>query len=183
MDGRVAFVSRDAKGKVKLEYTHNGEQRIRLWELHNGATLETTFDSNGSILGQRVMKLDADSLNGKVNEALLEAQISSTMEKPFSDVKFSKPCPKCGEYALSRYAEAFASKSEVPIMPLYHCSNCKAQSYHMTSHYLEYLVDNNKALFSDAEISEMEKDKSAFMGELKGYIISIFASKKIMNIK
>jgi hypothetical protein len=183
MDDHIAFVSKDEKGKVKLEYNQQGEQRIRLWEMHEGATLETTFDSYGSILAQRVMKLDTDLIKNQITETLKEAQISGTKEKPFSDVKFSKPCPKCGEYTLSRYVEAFSSKKEIPIMPLYYCSNCKSQSYHMTNNYLEFLVQNNTGLFSEEELLEMKKDKSAFMVELKGYIISIFASKKIMNIK
>jgi hypothetical protein len=112
-----------------------------------------------------------------------EAHIVQTKEAEYTPVKFNKPCPKCSEYKLSRYVEAFASKQQVPVMPIYHCSNCKQQSYYLTKHYLEYLVDNNPELFSEAELAELKADKTKFLAELEGYIIRIFASKKVMCIK
>ncbi len=128
-------------------------------------------------------KISKDELNQRVADALKEANVSETKEAQYSDVKFSKPCPKCGQYELLRYVDAFAGKSDAPIMPLYHCNNCNTKSHHLTNEYLEYLVENNAALFDDKETSELSKDRSAFMTELKGYIIRIFASKKIMSIE
>lgn len=184
MEDQVAFVSRDGKSRIKLEYVEQGEKRIRLWEAKHNKALETLFDENGYILVQKLLDVDNElALNKRVADALREARISGTKETQYTEVKFSKPCPNCNENKLSRYVEAFASKNEVPIMPIYQCSSCKTKSYYLTSNYLEYLVDNNKELFNEAELSELNKDKSAFMGELKGYIIRIFASKKIMCIK
>jgi hypothetical protein len=68
-------------------------------------------------------------------------------------------------------------------MPLYSCTGCSTKSYYLTRDYLEYLVDNNNSMFEAAELSELSKDKNAFMSELEAYIIRIFASKKIMCIK
>lgn len=184
MDQHTALVSRNEKaGKVKIEYYKNGERRIRLWEVYYDLTLETTFDKEGSILAQNASKFDSISLNNKIKDTMKEAMASNTQETPFTDIKLNKPCPKCGEYSLMRYVEAFASKGDLPVMPLYQCYMCSTKSYHLTNEYLEYLVSNNMMLFSEAEVAQMKSDRSAFMSELRGYIIRIFASKKIMNIE
>lgn len=183
MEQYTAFVSNDGNKRVKLEYVRQGEQLVRLWELHKDKALETTFDNNGAILNQIVLKPDTELLNHRLQQSLLEANISKTEQKRFTDIKFERPCPKCGEKRLSRYAEAFASKAEVPVMPMYQCQNCSTKSYHMTDKYLECLVESNSEMFSEAEIAELNTNRVAFMNELKGYIIRIFASKKIMNIK
>jgi len=60
---------------------------------------------------------------------------------------------------------------------------CKAKSYYLTDEYLEFLVDSNYNMFSDDEQREIERDKNAFLKELRAYIIRIFASKKIQSIK
>jgi hypothetical protein len=182
VEERIALVSKDEKGRIKLEYLQGSEQRIRLWEPFNNGLLETTFDNSGSVLLQKMLKSQADVLKLRLDESLREAGVSQTKETQFSDVKINKPCPNCKQYNLSRYIEAYATKNEVPIIPIYYCSNCKKQSYHITNSYLEYLVENNMSLFSDSEILELKGDRSAFVSELKGYIIRIFASKKIMSI-
>ena len=168
---------------MKLEYPKEGGQKIILWETKNNNTLETSFNEHGYILMQRVVNLDTVPLAQRVIESLKEAKISQTRETQFSDVRIDKACPKCGEYKLSRYVEAFASKNEVPVMPLYYCAICTTKSYHLTNEYLEYLVENNKPMFSEAELLELDKDKTKFVTELQAYIIRIFASKKVMCIK
>ena len=175
-------MSKDDKGHIKLEYTHNGKQRIMLWETRDASTLETLFDADGSILMQKMANSDKDALARKIANVLKEANVSGTKETAYSDVRFNRPCPKCGERKLLRYVEAFSSKREVSIMPLYHCQNCSTKSYHLTDDYLGYLVDNNTEHFGESELLEMKKNREAFLAELKGYIIRIFASKKIMCI-
>jgi hypothetical protein len=182
MEDKLALVSKDEKGRMKLEYLQGKEQRIRLWEPFKDGILETTFDNNGYVLLQKLLKSESDVLKSRLYESLHEAGANGTKEIAFSDVKLKRPCPNCKEYKLSRYVEAFATKSEVPIIPIYYCTNCKTQSYHITNSYLEYLVENNSSLFSDTELLELKGDKNAFVTELKGYIIRIFASKKIMCI-
>lgn len=172
----------EGNNKIKIEYAHGTEKRVVLWETGSNGILETMFDGNGYILLQRVAKLDGNALNARVSEVLKNANISETIERPYKNVEFPKPCPKCGKHGLSRYVEAFASKGEAPVMPLYYCSSCRTKSYYLTESYLDYLVENNLEMFNEKEIKEMKEDKTAFVEELRGYIIRIFASKKIMCI-
>ncbi len=183
MEGRRAYISKDGNGRVKLEYGQNGELRAKLWETKGSKTLETLFDSDGSILVQKVLALNGSELTPIIDHTAKEERIIEMEERAYEHVKLNRPCPKCGRQGLSRHADAFANRGEVPIMPLYHCGNCNTTSYHMTEMYLKYLVDNNRELFDGAEIKEYESNKEAFMAELRGYIIRIFASKKIMCIK
>ena len=183
MEEQVALVSRDGNGRMKLEYVDRGRKKIRLWETKNDKTLETTFGEEGSILIQRVVSLDTVTLNQRVIDSLKEADAKITQETAFTDIKLAKACPKCGEDKLARYVEAFSSKNEVPVMPIYYCSGCTTKSYYLTNDYLEFLIDNNRPMFSPEEVAELEKDKGKFMSELHAYIIRIFASQKVMWIK
>ncbi|MDE1871557.1 MAG: hypothetical protein KGI06_04960 [Candidatus Micrarchaeota archaeon] len=178
-----ALISNNGKGNIRLEYGNGIERRIKLWEARKDAALETTFDGNGYVLNQVLIKPDADTIKQRVALALSEAGIKETDETEYSEVRINKPCPKCGQFRLSRYVEAFSSRKDVPVMPIYHCGNCASKSYYLTKDYLEHLVLENRSLFSESEISELEGDKQAVMGELEGYIIRIFASKQIMCIK
>ncbi len=154
-----------------------------MWERRKENTLETTFAADGAVLLQRHMKLNDAELNGIINETLIEAKISKVSQKEYSDVKISKSCPKCGADTLQRYVEAFASKDEIPVMPIYYCNGCTTKSFYLTNQYLEYLVETNRELFEENEKLELERDKSKAIGELREYIIRMFASKKILNIK
>ncbi|MFI5412862.1 MAG: hypothetical protein ACHQX1_03140 [Candidatus Micrarchaeales archaeon] len=183
MEGRRAYISKDGNGRTKLEYAQNDEERIMLWEKKDMQALETLFDGEGAILLQKMIPLGELQLERIIDDTIKREKIAELEERPYSDVRLSKKCPKCGESGLLRHVEAFTSKDEVPIMPLYHCKNCKTSSYYMTDSYLEYLVHTNRELFETVDIKEFENNKSVFMTELKGYVIRIFASKKIMCIK
>jgi hypothetical protein len=183
MSESPAYVSKDGTGHIKLEYKQNGRQMVKLWEARGTGILETTFDDDGQVLLQKLIKSGGNELDQLVISSLKEANVSETRETAYTNVKFGKPCPKCGKQDLLRYAEAFSTQSEIPVIPMYYCKNCSTKSYHLTNDYLEYLVENNAALFEEAELSEMKSDKKAFMTEIRGYIIRIFASKKIMCIE
>jgi len=179
----TAYLSKDDKGHVKLEYTSGGKTVARIWETRDRGTLEIMFGEDGSILFQKMSRFNGDELNQRIADAMSEAGISQTEQAEYSDVKLNKPCPKCSEQNLQRYTEAFFSKNEVPIMPLYHCPGCSTKSYHLTEDYLGYLVDANMEKFTGEELKQMGLDRNAFMSELKAYIIRIFASKRIMCIE
>lgn len=183
MESRTALISNDGKGNIRLEYESEKGLRIRLWEARKDAALETAFDDNGFVLDQILLKPDAETIKGRVAQVMKDANITVTKVAEYSEVKINKPCPKCGEFGLSRYVEEFASRKDVPVMPIYYCKGCTAKSYYLTRDYLENLVSNNRGLFTESEISELDSDRNAVMKELEGYIIRIFASKQIMCIK
>lgn len=182
MEGKEAFLSK-TDGKIKLEYKSNNDSRIKLWETLEDMTLETTFDSNGLVLLQNLYEFDEKNVEYRIREVMRESGISKLSEGEYSEVKIMKLCPNCNERSLQRFVEAFRSRNELPIVPIYYCQKCRTKSYHLTNQYLEYLVENNRNLFAESEISELERDKAAFMDEIREYIIRMFASKKIINIK
>ncbi|MDE1868785.1 MAG: hypothetical protein KGH60_02355 [Candidatus Micrarchaeota archaeon] len=177
-----AYISK-GKSAVKLEYHENGAKITKLWEQRGDHTLETTFNGDGAILVQELTKLDHKDVLQRVDIILKNAGIISAKEVQYEDVKLNKQCPKCSASGLSRHVEAFSTRQEIPVMPLYHCKGCGSQSYYLTDSYLEHLVVNNKGMFDVKELSELDANKQAFMDELKAYIIRIFASKRIMCIK
>lgn len=177
-----AYIAR-SNGATKLEYQQNGAKLTRLWEPKGEHTLETTFNEEGAILKQEMKKLAEPDVNEQISLILKNAGVVAIKEQPYQEIKLNKKCPKCSNTGLSRHADAFSTKQEIPIMPLYHCKSCGSQSYYLTDSYLEQLVLNNKDMFEGKELSELDANKQAFMDELKAYIIRIFASKKIMCIK
>lgn len=180
--GKEAFLSKDGN-KVKLEYVKDGHAVSTLWERRDSGLLETAFDSDGLVLFQKLVKSDDKYIDHKVKETLHGAKISKLSEKKYSDVKINRRCPGCGESGLSRYVDAFASSNDIPVIPIYYCANCKSKSYSLTDHYLEYLVESNRGLFEESEANELQRNRDATLGEIRGYIIRMFASKKILCIK
>lgn len=183
MDECTAFMSRAQNGRVKLECTYPDKNISRLWEPRKTFVLETTFDAEGRILLQKLLTPSEESIKDRIDESTIEFNIKKLGNTEFTEIKIKKACPKCGGDTLSRFAEAYASKNDVPVMPLYHCKACGAKSYCMTDEYLNYLIENNVNLFSENEASELAKDKAAFVAEMREYIIRMFASQKVMCIK
>ena len=134
------------------------------------------------MLKQQLLNLEGKLLDERIEQELSSASLRTTKEKPYDEVKLKKKCPNCGSSSLERCSRS-VSGSEMPVMPIYLCGNCKKKSYHLTNTYLEYLVKANPGLFSKEELSEFDGRNEAFIGELQGYILRIFASKKIMSIK
>ena len=167
-------------GSMRLDLIDRTRMVTRLWEQRNGNVLETTFGAHGEIITQRLLsggRMAAEYFNDAVAE-------TGTTPKPvdFKPIKLEKRCPKCESDALVRKIEAFSGIG-IPVMPIYYCSSCKAESFYLTDEYLGYLMDNNKEMFEKEEAEKMASDRAEFAAELRRHIISIFASKKIMNIK
>ena len=183
MGNRIAFVSGDGKGRVKLEYMKNGSDRILSWNVKGDKALETVYDTEGAILIQRPVKLDSEGVDKRIKDVLKATGLETAQKTEFIGITLKKPCPKCNEYALASLADSFPSSEEVPVMPIYQCASCKARSYYLTDQYLEYLVENNRELFSEQDVSALSSGKDAFLSELREHIIRIFASKRITCIK
>ncbi len=176
MGGR-AILSKDGKGRTRLDCTIGGKAASFLWEPVGSGYLETLFNGNGHILRQELCP-DADR---SIDDALREFGPASSAE--FHEVEIDKSCPSCNNPALSRHCESFASSGSVPVMPVYHCGSCKAKSYYLTDEYLEYLVEKKRDLFESSELESMAGNREQFLTELRAYVIRIFASKRIMTIK
>lgn len=169
-------------GCVKLTYSTDESEVIKLWEPVSSCTLETTFDKHGVVLEQHLLKISGQQqLDKHVSEFLKSIDISQTSTAEFSEVVLNKRCPKCGSLPLKRHTEKLDGR--VPVMPIYRCSSCNQKSYHLGNTYLEFLVNNNNNLFSAKERAEQQADRQAFMRELQAYIIRVFATKHILGIK
>jgi hypothetical protein len=164
---------------VRVDYKKNASAFIETFEGINGRVLRTSFNYLGEILDQEIIDTNDDA------EALVDRFVSNFgMEKKtvqYYDVNIRKKCPKCGAYALSRSRAGFPSK--IDVMPMYTCESCGNRFYDITNEYLLKLVKSNRNLFEQQEISIFDKEPETFLNELKGYIIRIFASKKIMEIQ
>jgi len=179
---REALLSESPKHALKLEYQFEGRAITVLWErLWSKAALKTTFDSEGGILDQRIIRLDK-SLEETVG-SFIESETLLVKKTDYKKVKLNKNCPSCGSQSLVRYAEHVSNPEEIPTVPKYLCADCNSESYYLTDSYLNRLVDEHPHLFSEGELSNRNRNSEAFIRELKEYIIKIFAAKKVLTIK
>ena len=165
---------------MRLDLIDRTRRVTRLWERRSGNILETTFGAHGEIITQRLLP-GSRTVSDYFDEAVAETG-TTPKRVDFKQIRLDKQCPKCRSDALVRKSEAF-SGIEVPVMPLYYCKSCKAESFYLTDEYLNYLIDNNKEMFEKEETEKMISNREEFAAELRRHIISIFASKKITNIK
>ncbi len=163
-----------------MEYENDGAKIIVLFEPVNSNTLESRFDPIGSIINQRLIK--GDDTSGIAKDFVAGMGVDA-VKGEYRDVVLQKACPSCGNTPLSRYIDTMFSIKEVPVMPLYLCGKCNTRSYYLTDEYLKNLVKDNSVLFEETELAEMSKDEGTFMTELRAYIIRIFASQRVMQIK
>ncbi len=183
---QVPRITRNGKGKIRLDYNEGENARVVLWEPMTGGVVETMFDGDGAILRQILIpqknKEDTDfHLIRFINSnGIKNAKESSEI---LAEITLKKPCPGCGNTELKRFTGDLSDPRKAPVMPIYVCTSCRAQSYHLSDRYLEYLVDVNNELFSENEREEFAKNRSAALSELREYIIRIFASKKITRIR
>jgi predicted RNA-binding Zn-ribbon protein involved in translation (DUF1610 family) len=180
MDDCAAFLSKDGC-RTKLEYTANGLEVVKLWEKSGELTVETTFDRDGAVLQQQLLDGNTD-VEKKVKQELQSASVQAVREKPYEEVRLKKPCPNCGSDSLARCPRS-VSGDPLPVVPVYRCKSCNKKSYHLNTAYLDYLVRSNTGLFEKGELQELESNRDAFITELEGYILRIFASKRITRIR
>lgn len=175
-----AVVSKGDNGKVRVDYQSEGTNNTVLFEPVGENTLESRFGSLGGITGQRLIK---GNDTASIANDFVAGIGGEAVRGEYSDIVLEKACPKCGGGTLQRSIDTMFQMKEVPVMPLYTCSKCGARSYYLTDEYLRNLIAENSALFEDTELEEKRKDEGSFMSELRAYIIRIFASQRIMEIK
>jgi predicted RNA-binding Zn-ribbon protein involved in translation (DUF1610 family) len=181
MEDCAAFLSRDGC-RTKLEYRVNDLEVVKLWEKSSDGLVEITFDRDGTVLRQQLLEPEDADVEKRVKQELQSASLNAVKEKPYEDIRLKKPCPNCGSETLVRCSRS-VSGDALPVVPIYLCKSCKKKSYHLNTSYLDYLVKGNTGLFEKNELSELERDHDAFITELEGYILRIFASKKITRIR
>ena len=155
---------------------------MKQWEEKGKRILETVFDGEGAVLQQKLLELDSKGLEAQIEREIRSAAVPEVKSKPYEEAKLKKPCPNCGSSSLERCNQS-VSGGDLPVVPIYLCKSCNKRSYHLTGKYLEYLITMNKGLFAQNELAEMGSRHDAFVNELEGYILRIFASKKISRIK
>jgi len=176
-----AELARNAKGDTRVDYSVGGSKRIRIWEPMGLGVLETTFRHDGAVLLQ--LAVEKEKVEGRIKETLSESGSGAPKEVAYREVALGKACPWCGKHELVRFVQAYRSKAEVPIVPLYHCNACRGRSYYLTDDYLVHLISSNPHLFEDPDVQRFNSDKDSFVAEMRSNIISIFASKKLKRIE
>jgi hypothetical protein len=176
-------ISESPEHSIKLEYELGGELLRALWEPKDGGyTLQTIFDRDGGILDQKLINLKGHDQK-EVVEAFMESNGIEPKESVYEPITLHRECLSCHHKTLIRHASSEKKPSKIPIMPMYDCSNCGAKAYHLTDRYLKKLVVSNKELFEGMDMKEFEADEQKFINELKAYIIRVFASKHVLNVK
>ena len=179
-------VSLGPNGEIKLLHKRAGSDHVMLWESMADGVVETKFSSIGEVVYRKAEKYpEGKGATHFLKEYADKEKIALKTEPVFSEVVLDKPCPTCGTRAvmIDYRQRRLKSVNDVPVMPIYTCGTCNTRSYHLTDSYLEYLVYNNASLFSGVESQEMSSDRDKFLHELREYIIRIFASKRIVQIK
>ncbi|MDE1865247.1 MAG: hypothetical protein KGH94_01245 [Candidatus Micrarchaeota archaeon] len=173
-------LSRKENGDVRLDYTVGGVRKTRLWEPRGKDALETTFSAEGAILLQKTV--ETGKIEERVSETLSDSGTGNPIVVAYSKIVFDKACPWCTKHDLVRFAEAYRSRGDVPIVPIYFCRACRGRSYHLTDDYLTYLIETNPNMFEVKDVERFQNERDSFVTEIKAYIISSFASKKVKRI-
>jgi predicted RNA-binding protein YlxR (DUF448 family) len=184
MGENVGRISISQDNKIKLEYEDGAGRKVALWEPFSGGVMETIHNEHGAVLKQSMFKNKKNNiLNERIGVILQSASITRTAECEYSEIRLAKQCPACGGAVLKRVSDFTQEMPNVPVMPTYECSGCKGRGYYLTDEYLEQLLTEQAKLFSRQEKKEMEENRAAFKAQLNEYIIRIFASKRILQIK
>jgi hypothetical protein len=174
-------LAKKANGDVRLDYFLGKDKRMRVWERIGAATLETTFREDGAVLMQGIV--ESPKVEERIADTIVEAGGGIPVIVDYTGVVLDKACPWCQKKALVRFTEAYRSRAEVPVVPLYHCRECRGKSYYLTDEYLTHLISSNPEMFDGADVERFKSDGKAFLSEMKAYIISSFASKKVKRIE
>ncbi len=165
---------------ITEQYEKDNDKIITIFErINNGVVISNISYENG-VISQKYLK-NSTIPDSFINE--LHREFSVTEKKDAQKTTIGKKCDSCSG-ALYRELEAVDTWNikEIPVVPIFRCDSCGKRFYSMTKSYLESLVNENKELFEEVDLLEMEKNKEEFIKTLNEYIIRIFASKKISRI-
>ncbi len=175
----VAYRSRESRYRT-ASYVKDGRTAFCVAEGTGSGVLITEFDDNCGVLNQRLIRAkDAGSE--------LEKYLSSTVEVGnggYERVVAKTSCTECkGQVVREFDLREPKSIVEVPVVPIFVCTNCNKRFYSMTESYLRALVEGNPGLFESDELREKQENADVFINTLNEYIIRVFASKKIERLR
>jgi hypothetical protein len=146
-------------------------------------TLITEFKDSGEVLDQ-VLSDTRDAKPALVGYLKGRGVPDFSESGPYEKVRVGARCTKCkGEIARELDLRKAKDIGRVPVIPMFICMNCGSRFYSITDSYLRKLISRKSGLFSAEELRAMEMNEREFVGEVKEYVIRIFASKKITRLQ
>ena len=178
------FDSSDGRLRTDL-YKFGTQDEFVVAERTTSGVLLSKFNRHGEVLDQ-VYKNTNDPLleiRNYMKEIDKELEIFSI--DAYSKVEVNATCENCGKKSISRELDLLEAGriSDVPVVPMFKCTNCSKKFYFMGEEYLKNLVSRNISLFEPEEIKLGGKDEVAFLKEIHEYMIRIFASKRLLRLK
>ncbi len=164
-------------------YSVGGKERFSLFELTPNGVLITDFSAKGEVL---------DQLGSEDTDIYQQAQAHIAKFAPDKDIRFTKydgseikaKCTECKTGTIRRELDFVDPKNIVALhpMPIFVCLACRNKFISVTDEYVSALAKRNPHLFDKSEIEEKNKDWDGFIKELRQYIISVFAAKRIRKL-
>ncbi|MEM3208765.1 MAG: hypothetical protein QXE33_02510 [Candidatus Micrarchaeaceae archaeon] len=182
----VVYAARSTDGRYRTGlYKRYGGECFAVSEKIGDGILVSEFSKNGVLMDQIYTK-------GNEPFSVLSEYIAVAGERleldnsgRYEQVVLDAECPLCKSRSLVREYDSVGLDEikSAKVVPIFVCRNCKGRFYSISEHYIEKLVSEHIELFDEGELNDYYSNREAFIGELKEYIIRIFASKKIINIK
>jgi hypothetical protein len=182
MTADVVYVYK-TKGRYRsMSYVSNGEKGFCVAEQTRKGALVTEFNEHGVAVNQVYHKdVEAESLlkDYLKHVGSVEIRAGDYYERVYSN----SACNQCGGRVVRELdLKEPESIAEVPVVPIFVCTECSKKYYSMSKSYLRHLVNENQDLFEKRDLEEKEKDIDAFINTLNEYIVRVFASKKISKL-
>ena len=163
------------------KYVVDGKERYSLFELINDGVLITDFNCDGEVLDQ-VCHMGRDII--KEAGAHISSNGGVANFTKYDGLKVNGRCLGCNSRNIKREFDLInpGEIRNVPVMPIFICLDCKSKLISVTDEYVSALAKRNPHLFEKSEIEEKGNDWDGFIRELKQYIISVFAAKRIKRL-
>lgn len=163
-------------------YKRKGAAKFCIVEKVAKGVLLTEFNTDGEVLVQLLN--NTVEPEGVLKKHFDGEEIDVTESGDYVPVRLNAECGACKSAEVVREIDTLQGSKlkEVPVIPLYVCTQCKKRYYTLSDEYLRFLVGSNLDLFEDDELKGREQDETAFIKTLQEYVIRIFAAKKISRI-
>ncbi len=163
-------------------YENCGAKEFCIAEKTVGGSLLTKFTPDGEVLSQKAVRATNVVTALKEYAGVDELKISS--DRHYAPTRLNAVCNSCNRGELVRELDLSPPEqiTEVPVVPIFVCTNCKKRFYTLTDEYLKSMVAANMHLFEHEELRERDTDEAMFIRTLQDYIVRMFAAKKISRV-